>query len=163
MPSASLEIHLRSDATRLTGESATILAHVLSDSLVWGMGFTQAIEARWPECAASMSHHRYQNRSRNVLGEVLWTQLTPNITLAHLVAERSRGGVSSNLDQDALALCLDAVAWRALASNATVHAPPIGTGLAGARWSEVEPLVRARLVERGIAVVIHCIGSQMPP
>ncbi|MZD09519.1 Appr-1-p processing protein, partial [Streptomyces sp. SID5785] len=39
--------------------------------------------------------------------------------------------------------------------GATVHMPRIGCGLAGGRWSRVEPMVTERLVRRGTPVTVY--------
>ena len=159
---ANCEIRLRSDATSLKGEVPCILAHVLSDELIWGLGFTQAIEARWPQHSPTIQWRLRQCQPRPVLGEVLWTEVDSGIELAHLVVERSRGNPSSSLDLGALRTSLAMVAERAHAIKATVHAPPLGTGLTVACWSAVHAAIESELVERGIPVVIHCLGSKPP-
>ncbi|MFE3494555.1 hypothetical protein [Streptomyces sp. NPDC059175] len=47
---------------------------------------------------------------------------------------------------------------KALELGASVHMPRIGCGLAGGRWSRVEPLVVERLVARGVAVTVYDHG-----
>jgi hypothetical protein len=37
--------------------------------------------------------------------------------------------------------------------------PRIGCGLAGGKWSRVEPLITERLVRRGIAVTVYDHGD----
>jgi hypothetical protein len=96
------------------------------------------------------------------LGTVLYTEIDGHLALGHLVAERARGNPESSLDLVALGQCLEQVAERALATHAVVHAPPLGTGLGGARWSDVRSLLESRLVARGVSVVIHCLGSRTP-
>jgi hypothetical protein len=159
---ANLEFRLRSDATRLQGETPCILVHVLSDALTWGLGFTQAIDARWPERSLAIERRLRNLEPRPVLGDVLWTTVEPGIELAHMVVERSRGIAAANLDLMALSTSLALVADRALALGAVVHAPALGTGLTGARWLDVESAIRTELIARNVSVVTHCLGSQPP-
>jgi hypothetical protein len=157
-----LEIRPYSDATRLPAQGECILAHVLSDALHWGMGFTQALEERWPHCTAAFSRLRRELCLPLPLGEVLWTQATPNVELAHLVAEHVAAARPASLDLVALGRCLEHVAQRALSTGAVVHAPPLGTGLSAGRWRDVQDLLLTRCVHRGVPVVIHCLGGKLP-
>jgi len=159
---SNLELRLRSDATRLPVDSPVLLLHILSDEFLWGLGFTQSIEARWPQATRGVQQTLRTEASRARLGEVLWTPLAGSLVLGHLLAERSRGLAQAELQLDAFASCLRHVASAAGATGAVVHAPPLGTGLACARWSDVRALLESELVQRGIPVVIHCLGSQGP-
>jgi hypothetical protein len=96
------------------------------------------------------------------LGDVLWSELEPGIECAHMVAERSAGKLGASLDLDVLSRCFAIVAERALELRASVHAPPLGTGLCGASWRDVQARIEQHLVRRGIEVVIHCLGSALP-
>lgn len=39
--------------------------------------------------------------------------------------------------------------------RAPVHMPRIGCGLSGGKWGRIEPMVKARLGERGVAVTVY--------
>ena len=56
---------------------------------------------------------------------------------------------------EAIDTALGSLAVRATELNASAHMPRIGCGLAGGRWEKVEPLVRGRLSNRGIAVTVY--------
>lgn len=43
--------------------------------------------------------------------------------------------------------------------GASVHMLRIGCGLAGGKWSRIEPLITERLVKRGIAVTVYDHGE----
>jgi len=100
-------------------------------------------------------------RSGPQLGEVLWSAPATRIQLAHLVVEHA-GRTQGLLDLDALDRCLGEVAARALQFGATVHTPPLGTGLAQGCWREVRALLETNLIGRGVTVVVHCLGSRLP-
>jgi hypothetical protein len=152
------ELRLRSDATRLD-EAPAFLAHVLSDALTWGLGFTPAIEARWPAPSRALERALRARRDNVCRGEVLWTQLDPQRAIAHLVAEDAR---RARLDLEALGTCLDVVAERALAAGTVVHAPLLGTGLSGGRWREVREVLEARLSRRGVRLIVHSQSDCAP-
>ncbi|WP_234334860.1 hypothetical protein [Streptomyces sp. NRRL S-118] len=56
---------------------------------------------------------------------------------------------------EAIDTALAAVAGQALELGASVHMPRIGCGLAGGKWSRIEPLTAARLTARGIDVTVY--------
>lgn len=160
---AALEFRLRSDATRLDKDGAPkILTHLLSDSLLWGLGFTQAIDSRWPTVALKIQRRLKEARASVVLGDVLFSPLAPLVEAAHLIAERSRADRDSLLDLDAFTRCIAQVADRAQASGATVHAPPLGTGLCNAPWPPIHEVLESLLVRQGVNVVVHCLGAHPP-
>ncbi|MGE5784039.1 MAG: hypothetical protein ACM3ZE_05590 [Myxococcales bacterium] len=121
-----MEIRLQSDATRLKSEVPCILAHVPSDTLIWGLGFSEAIGARWPQTFQSIQLRLRNLRPLPALGEVLWTSVESGIDLAHLVVERSYNMPPVGLDVRALQASLSIVAERALAINAAIHRPALG-------------------------------------
>jgi hypothetical protein len=51
------------------------------------------------------------------------------------------------------------LADKALELEASVHMPRIGCGLAGGKWSRVEPLISERLVARGVPVTVYDHGD----
>jgi O-acetyl-ADP-ribose deacetylase (regulator of RNase III) len=60
---------------------------------------------------------------------------------------------------DAIDTALGKVAGKALELGASVHMPRIGCGLAGGKWSRVEPLITERLVRQGIRVTVYDHGE----
>jgi len=159
---ANVEVRLNSDATIVPQLGAHILIHVLSDALTWGLGFTQAIEARWPNSARSLESRLRHTSQRPNLGDVLWTKLEERMSLASLIVERSRGNPKTSLDLEAFSQSLGQVADLALKTTSVVHAPPIGTGLSGATWKEVHATLQSALGARGVIVVVHCLGNRPP-
>ena len=60
---------------------------------------------------------------------------------------------------EAIDTALSRLAERATELGVSVHMPRIGCGLAGGKWSRVEPLVSERLVKRGVAVTVYDHGE----
>lgn len=56
---------------------------------------------------------------------------------------------------EAIDTALATLGGHALDLGASVHMPRIGCGLAGGRWTAVEPLVTARLTGRGVPVTVY--------
>lgn len=169
--SAMIDIRLHSDATRFAPDGRNvILMHLLSDALTWGLGFSQALDERWPntfhllrgQLQAEQRSGPGIGQPRVTLGEVLWTAVEEPIVIAHLIAENSRANPDSPLDHEALRGCLRRVAERAIETKAVVHAPPLGSGLSGAGFSCVRRFLDSELTELGVPVVIHCLGGHIP-
>ncbi|GAA3388512.1 hypothetical protein GCM10017752_09200 [Streptomyces roseoviridis] len=82
--------------------------------------------------------------------------------VANLVGQRGmRTGRSSGVPvrYEAIDTALGLLAERAVELGASVHMPRISCGLAGGRWSRVEPLIAERLSARGIAVTVYDFGA----
>lgn len=60
---------------------------------------------------------------------------------------------------EAIETALGRLADEVIELGASVHMPRIGCGLAGGKWSRIEPLVTERLVSRGIAVTVYDHGE----
>lgn len=60
---------------------------------------------------------------------------------------------------EAIDAALERLADRTLELGASIHMPRIGCGLAGGKWSHVEPLITERLVRRGITVTVYDHGE----
>lgn len=79
------------------------------------------------------------------------------VWVANMIGQRGvrTGGKGVPVRYEAIDTALDRLAGHALELGASVHMPRIGCGLAGGRWSRVEPLVEDRLVRRGIPVTVY--------
>ena len=150
--------YVTGDATSPKGNGAKIICHVCNDAGGWGKGFVVAISKRWKEPeAAYRQWFKTGMESGFTLGEVQFVQVEPQLWVANMVAQRNYGGRGSSppIQYDAVAQCLRAVAGEAKAQNATVHMPRIGCGLAGGKWSEIEPLIEQHLLKDGIEVTVY--------
>lgn len=56
---------------------------------------------------------------------------------------------------EAVDKCLDTVGGKAIETNASIHMPRIGCGLAGGRWEVIESYIQKHLVQRGIEVYVY--------
>jgi O-acetyl-ADP-ribose deacetylase (regulator of RNase III) len=88
---------------------------------------------------------------------VQYVRVGPYLWVADMVGQRGvragSGGVP--VRYEAIDTALAALADKAAGLGASVHMPRIGCGLAGGRWSRVEPLVADRLVARGVPVTVY--------
>ncbi|MFI8191223.1 macro domain-containing protein [Streptomyces sp. NPDC085946] len=150
--------YVRGDATAPSAKGVKIIAHVCNDVGGWGKGFVVALSRRRPEPEAAFRAW-YRGRSSNDfgLGAVQLVQVEPHVWVANMVGRRGirTGSKGVPVRYEAIDTALGRLAGRAAGLGTSVHMPRIGCGLAGGRWSRVEPLVADRLVRRGIPVTVY--------
>ncbi|GAA2455611.1 macro domain-containing protein [Actinomadura vinacea] len=151
--------YIKGDATSPQAKGTKVIAHVCNDLGGWGKGFVLAISKRWPDPEkAYRAWHRDRAHNDFGLGAVQFVQVEPYIWVANMVGQRGIRPSKKNgppIRYDAVDQCLTALADKAKALDATVHMPRIGCGLAGGKWSRIEPLVTIRLTAQGIEVTVY--------
>ncbi|MFF9300865.1 macro domain-containing protein [Streptomyces sp. NPDC014764] len=150
--------YVRGDATAPPVKGVKVIAHVCNDIGGWGKGFVLALSRRWPEPeAAYRAWHRGRAANDFGLGAVQLVQAERYVWVANMIGQRGvrTGSKGVPVRYEAVDTALDRLAGHALELGASVHMPRIGCGLAGGRWSRVEPLVEERLVERGVTVTVY--------
>ncbi|MGW7269481.1 macro domain-containing protein [Streptomyces sp. NPDC054864] len=154
--------YVRGDATAPLGKGVKLIAHVCNDLGGWGKGFVVALSRRWPEPEAAYRRwHRERAKNDFGLGAVQFVEVSPYIWVANMIGQHGMrtGSKGVPVRYEAIDTALDALADKAAELDASVHMPRIGCGLAGGKWSRVEPLISRRLVERGIAVTVYDFGD----
>ena len=154
--------YVRGDATVPSVKGVTIVAHVCNDIGGWGKGFVLALSRRWPEPeAAYRAWHRDRASNDFALGAVQLVQVERYAWVANMIGQRGTrtGSKGVPVRYEAIDTALTRLADHAADLGASVHMPRIGCGLAGGKWSRVEPLITERLVERGIPVTVYDHGD----
>ncbi|GGW99931.1 macro domain-containing protein [Streptomyces chartreusis] len=154
--------YIRGDATVPSVKGVKVIAHVCNDIGGWGKGFVLAISRRWPEPEKSYrAWHRERASNDFGLGAVRFVQVEPYVWVANMVGQRGirTGSKGVPVRYEAIDAALERLAEKAADLGASVHMPRIGCGLAGGKWSRVEPLITDRLVRRGIAVTVYDHGE----
>ncbi|MFE2261610.1 macro domain-containing protein [Streptomyces griseosporeus] len=154
--------YVRGDATVPFGKGVKVIAHVANDIGGWGKGFVLALSRRWPEPEkAYRAWHRARSTNDFGLGAVQLVQVEPYVWVANMIGQRGirTGSNGVPVRYEAIDAALGRLADHAEKLGASVHMPRIGCGLAGGRWSRVEPLIQERLVKRGIAVTVYDHGE----
>ncbi|MEU0965731.1 macro domain-containing protein [Streptomyces sp. NPDC005917] len=157
--------YIRGDATAPSGKGAKVIAHVCNDLGGWGKGFVLALSRRWPEPEkAYRAWHRDRAASDFGLGATQLVRVEPYIWVANMIGQRGTrtGSKGVPVRYEAIDTALGRLADEVLELGASVHMPRIGCGLAGGKWSRVEPLIKERLVARGIAVTVYDHGEDTP-
>ncbi|MFE6037508.1 macro domain-containing protein [Streptomyces sp. NPDC056452] len=150
--------YVQGDATTPAGKGVKLIVHCCNDLGGWGKGFVLALSRRWPEPEAAYRRwHRERAGNDFGLGAVQFVQVGPYTWVANLVGQRGTrtGSKGVPVRYEAIDAGLEKVAVRAGELGASVHMPRIGCGLAGGRWTRVEPLIAGRLADRGIAVTVY--------
>jgi O-acetyl-ADP-ribose deacetylase (regulator of RNase III) len=151
--------YIKGDATSPQASGVKVIAHVCNDLGGWGKGFVLAVSKRWPEPErAYRAWHRDRARNDFGLGAVQFVQVDPHVWVANMVAQRGTRPSRKNgppIRYEAVDRCLTALADKAKELDATVHMPRIGCGLAGGKWSRIEPLITARLTDRSVDVTVY--------
>jgi O-acetyl-ADP-ribose deacetylase (regulator of RNase III) len=151
--------YIKGDATSPQASGVKVIAHVCNDLGGWGKGFVLAVSKRWPEPEkAYRAWHRDRARNDFGLGAVQFVQVDPHVWVANMVAQRGTRPSRKNgppIRYEAVDRCLAALADKAKELDATVHMPRIGCGLAGGKWSRIEPLITARLTDRSVDVTVY--------
>ena len=154
--------YVRGDATVPSVKGVKVIAHVCNDVGGWGKGFVLALSRRWPQPEeAYRAWHRERASNDFALGALQLVRVKPDVWVANMVGQRGvrTGSKGVPVRYDAIDTALARLADRALELGASVHMPRIGCGLAGGKWSRVEPLVTERLVGRGVAVTVYDHGE----
>ena len=154
--------YVRGDATVPSVKGVKVIAHVCNDLGGWGKGFVLALSRRWPEPeAAYRAWHRDRAANDFGLGAVQFVQVEPYVWVANMIGQRGTrtGSKGVPVRYEAIDTALETLAERAGDLGATVHMPRIGCGLAGGKWSRVEPLIEERLIRRGISVTVYDHGD----
>src|SRR5262245_2849542 len=136
--------YLKGDATSPQAAGVKMICHVCNDLGGWGKGFVVAVSKRWKEPEADYrAWHKSGRAGGFELGAVQFVQVEPYIWVANMIGQRGMkaGSGGPPIRYDAVGSCLAKVAEKARELGASVHMPRIGCGLAGGKWSEIEPLI----------------------
>jgi len=144
------------DATSPYIKGPKLLAHVVNDATPnWGAGFGKAVQTKWPEVQQQF-RDAWTHKARMRLGDVYFSTPESDLTLCQMVCQHGYGpSPTVRLRYAALKACLKRLRDSAIAQNATIHMPRIGTGEAGGTWSLVSALIDEVLCAAGLSVTIY--------
>jgi O-acetyl-ADP-ribose deacetylase (regulator of RNase III) len=150
--------YLVGDATRPLTSGNKIIAHICNDIGGWGKGFVLALSKLSPEPERAYRAW-YEMRKQNdfALGAVQFVAVSPEIVIANMIGQhgiRKTGGIPP-IRYDAVETALETVGHKALETNASVHLPRIGCGLAGGFWDKIEPLIERQICDKGVRGFVY--------
>lgn len=147
----------KGDATSLSSEGNKIIAHICNDVGGWGKGFVMAISGKWKEPEQEYREW-YKSKDNFSLGQVQFVKVSDDTWVANIVGQRDiKKDKAGNppIRYEAVASGLQKVGEFAKKSNASVHMPRIGCGLAGGTWDKIEPLIKSGLSDKGVEVTVY--------
>lgn len=150
--------YVKGDATKPQGDGPKIIAHVCNDKGGWGAGFVLALN-KISYKPQKLYREWYARRRDNFLplGNAQTVYLNDELYVINMIAQH--GTVSKlnpqPLSYEALEMALNVVAEVAIQTNASVHMPRIGCGLAGGNWDVVESIINRTLTLRDIDVTVY--------
>jgi O-acetyl-ADP-ribose deacetylase (regulator of RNase III) len=149
--------YVKGDATNPSFAGNKIIAHLCNDVGGWGKGFVVAISNRWKE--PERKYREWFTSKHNFsLGEVQFVPVSADTWVANIIGQRDvKRDKAGNppIRYEAVAAGLDRVGEFAKETEASVHMPRIGCGLAGGTWDRIEPLIQTHLSDRGVAVTVY--------
>jgi O-acetyl-ADP-ribose deacetylase (regulator of RNase III) len=153
--------YIKGDATQPLGYGPKLIIHVVNSLGAWGAGFVVPLAKRYP---ATETSYRMWHASECLpkadqfsLGNVQFVEVGDDITVANMLAQQGIGKRYGQIPLRYVALqeCLAKVRERAIATNATVHGPRFGAGLAGGDWALIADTIKRELSDHGIQVLIY--------
>lgn len=150
--------YLKGDATVPQASGVKLIAHICNDIGGWGKGFVLAVSKRWKDPEKSYRlWHRERSSNNFGLGEIQTIQVEKFIHVANMIGQKGikTGSKGAPIRYEAVESCLEKLAESANELNASVHMPRIGCGLAGGKWSKIEPLIEKTLITKGVEVFVY--------
>lgn len=169
--------YLTGDATEPVGDGKKIICHICNDVGGWGKGFVLALSKKSP--LPEKQYREWFKWSKNsnsyygndcydhygtdfpefCLGNVIFSAFTDkNTRVANMIAQHDViNGTDGTppIRYESLELCLEKVAKEALRTNASVHMPKIGAGLAGGDWNIIEKVIIKTLIRKEIPTFVY--------
>jgi O-acetyl-ADP-ribose deacetylase (regulator of RNase III) len=150
--------YIKGDATVPQASGPKIIAHICNNIGGWGKGFVLAISKRWPEPETDYRKwHREKAVNDFALGNIRMIQVKNDTWVANMIGQQGikTGSKGVPIRYNAVDDCLAKLADVAKQLNASVHMPRIGCGLAGGKWSRIEPLIEKNLIENNVEVLVY--------
>jgi O-acetyl-ADP-ribose deacetylase (regulator of RNase III) len=152
--------YIKGDATAPSGEGNKIIVHICNDVGGWGKGFVMAISSRWKQPEQEYRNW-YTSKEGFGLGQVQFVKVSQDTWVANVIGQRdikkNKNGLPP-IRYDAVSSGLRKVGEFATQTNASIHMPRIGCGLAGGTWEKIEPLIIQDLSDKGILVTVYDIN-----
>lgn len=134
--------YIKGDATQPTVDGKKIICHICNDKRRWGAGFVLALSKKWKEPEAM---YRSIDTQKLYLGNVQFVEVEHDITVANMIGQHDTNPDETGrppIRYGAVRAALATVNDLAYKTNATIHMPRIGCGLAGGKWEDIEKIIK---------------------
>ena len=157
--------YVKGDATSPRGRGVRLIVQIVNDrGLTWGGGFALAVRKKWPHVQDQFTTWATSNRSQFRLGSTVFIRVSSSVVLANLIAQHGYGpSPNPRIRYGALVSCLHDVQRFALANQASLHMPRLGSGQAGGNWSIVSELLEESLCRVGLDVTVYDLPTAKAP
>lgn len=150
------------DATSPQVEGNKIIVHVCNDIGAWGAGFVMALSKKWDQ--PEKQYKRLSAKKRKV-GHVQMVVVEKDVQVANIIGQNGTTRNSEGcppVNYAAIELGLKQVANWAKTTDASIHMPRIGCGLAGGTWSIVEAVIKSAVPEDIPVYVYDFVNTNDP-
>jgi O-acetyl-ADP-ribose deacetylase (regulator of RNase III) len=136
------------DATEPIGQGPHAIMHINNNVGTWGGGFVLAVSDKWP-----IARKVYLDDKSLMLGDIQIIPVEENISVINMVAQDDfpTNEFPVAVDYEALADCFWEITRR-VPTKVTLHAPRIGTGIAGGDWNEIELRIHQELGDYNVII-----------
>ena len=130
--------YIQGDAT-IPVKQPAIIAHICNDIGAWGAGFVVPLGDKYPVAKIA-----YKEMKERTLGLTLFVPVAKDVVVANMIAQHNTSNIYDMppIRYSAVESCLSDVGLMATKINASIHMPRIGCGLAGGKWSKIEPIIK---------------------
>lgn len=149
--------YIKGDATRPQGEGHKLIIHIVNDAGKFGAGFALALSRRWKIVENNyrkwFNDGVYHNKNFE-LGNVQFVDIDDDLCVANMIAQHNIKDYSNipPIRYEALDSCLKKVDEVAKEHDMSIHAPRIGSGLAGGSWVKIEKLIEENLKDLNVTI-----------
>jgi hypothetical protein len=148
---------VKGDATNPLGSSNRYILQIVNNSGKYGAGFSGALSRRWPKVEMEYRKWWRERFGKLILGDIQVIQILSDLVVINMVAQNDIVSATNPkpIDYAALQKCLSKAGDEISQYSAGIHMPRIGSGLAKGNWEEIEPLIEAELLKRGLNVTVY--------
>ncbi len=134
-----------------------IVCQLVNDKATkWGGGVARKAATRFPEAEKNFSQEIIKIPKAERLGKVIFVEAEAYLEIASIIAQEGFGkSLFPRIRYASLQHCLEVISKRAIHTQASIHMPRIGTGVAGGDWNIIQELLDDILVRSGIIITIY--------
>lgn len=148
-------------ATDLKTIEPAIIVHCCNDLGKWGAGFVLSISEKWPHVEKEYKNwyagkEAFGCTDKFNLGEVQFVVAEFGVWVANIIGQKGiylGDNGQPPIRYEAIRSGLQKVREFAISSEANIHMPRMGSGLAGGKWSRIEEIIVEEL--GGLDVTVY--------
>lgn len=155
--------YIEGDATKPQAEGQKIIFHICNNIGAWGAGFVIAVSKKYP--SARIAYKALSFNKSLTLGYTQFVHVDEDVIIANMIAQDGindgrNGWMGDLIDYESLDKCLEEVFKYAKDNGASLHAPKIGSGLAGGDWPTIERLLMGKVGNYGVDCTVYTLPAK---